>query len=822
MTESAREMYARSSQATQSCIDQVNQLFDQLQQDYQQDYQQDSPMEVTATITPITSQLTNISKQFLILKQSQRELGVYSGKVKSNQVAKQRDEVKVQSLTLENLVHQRFFLKQAIDKSSQWTVPQLLQMAQDEVSQVDKDKDKDMMASTSKEEGRGLGTGAAKESSMSMSASATDWIDAFLSRTNVTASSPPSSSYSHLDPLQHKHTLETLQSQLKERTNLQTKLSKVKTQFQSLQQNLQEKQSFLNSLPLKLKAVQQSTIGLEDSFTKFRSKNAGKDGSVVGASSVLDSLSLIGSKRQERLDLARELSGPLYTLYIQLQSYLDAASATTQGQAQPQSQGPTKDSTLSVVDIPTHTGSGASSAGAGAGTTGAIDAQVQSLLERHNKGVTLTMSTPSVVIGSTTWKSDRVTLLFSHFVKLNVVSVHVSLERGGSGSGSGSPSSLWINSLGSIALLENLFPEDDGQELPPGSGGNVVYNEQQEEEEGKDDQAPPQQQQQQPKDEDEDMEEMMEDDSGDPSLTYGKSPALSTKQQALFSIRMALKTDSKLNVKGAGGMELHPYHWLQYASGLHYAMSRSQEKCNAMHTDDAMGQLTIESTIKAVMQQLDRRIRSHATLVALVNLLETKRLQHIPIHPSLDTNKDGHIPVSRVVSWVENRDPNGGGSNKGSKSTTTRSYMVTIQRKSSTLVCRVKINAQYPSIPPLWSLQPSEQAQSQVALTSSKQGHDTESTPPPSLYDSVLGQMESKVNTLSTASTLFGQPKESWEKDVQDWILVHQLREIVTSWDTYQQSLESNSTSLKRKDSGVSSPVVGARKRRGRERRPVS
>ena len=764
-SKSASEMYACSSQATQSCIDKVNQLFSHLEQ---------PPTPEKTSAPPIVSQLTDISKKLLMLKQCQREIGLHSGKVKSNQVTKQREQVKANSLTLENLVYQRFFLLKDIDKSSQWTIPQLLQMAREESAQEQTDDSEERTA--------------------------TESIDAFLGATTATGGGAETvssaSSYSHLDPRQHTLTLEKLQHQLKERKNLQTKLSNGKTQLQSLQQSLQGKQSFLKSLPLKLKAVQQSTTGLEEAFNKFRSKN---DTTTISNKNDLNSLSLIGSKRQERLELARELSAPLYTLYIQLQCYLDGNKDTT------------KDFSLCTVNIVKQTGGGST----------AVDVQeVQSLLERHSKGVTLTMSTPTMMIGSNasggggiTWKSNRVTLMFSHFVKLNLVSVHAMCERGGSSGRGGSPSSLWMNSLGSLALLEQLFLGDDGRELPPGSCANVVYKDSQGEQEDEDERK---NQPSQPKDID--MEDL--NDAGDPSLYYGNSQMLSTKQQALYTIRMALKTDSRGPLKNTG-IELHPYHWLQYASGLHYAMPNPQglhatttlnsKKCNAV------AQLTIESTIKAVMQQLDRRIRSHTTLAALVHLLETKRPHPIPIHPSIPSNEtNGKICDSRVVSWVEKRDVK-----EPDMGTTMRYFKVTIQRKSSNLVCEVEIDAQYPSIPPLWSLQPNQQGQSKVAQTSSNHGQNTESSLLPSLYDSILGQIESKVNTLSTAPTLFGQRKELCEKDVQDWILVHQLREIVTSWDAYQESSVLNSASLKRKDNGVS-PVLGTRKRRGRERRPVS
>ena len=86
----------------------------------------------------------------------------------------------------------------------------------------------------------------------------------------------------------------------------------------------------MDGLPKRLGGVDKAILTLQNFFkgsSRRRAKAATAattDGSVTTAPSVQ---SLIGTKRSERISAELNFPAPLYTLLLQLQSYLDASSA---------------------------------------------------------------------------------------------------------------------------------------------------------------------------------------------------------------------------------------------------------------------------------------------------------------------------------------------------------------------------------------------------------------------------------------------------------------------------------------------------------------
>jgi hypothetical protein len=97
-----------------------------------------------------------------------------------------------------------------------------------------------------------------------------------------------------------------LNEEVNTRTSLETEVKICQHKAASLKQSLAAKRKLLQELPLKLHDVERASLPLQ----KFCQKS-------------LNATRKLGSKRRTCLDLAKSLSKPLYTLYYQLQSYLD-------------------------------------------------------------------------------------------------------------------------------------------------------------------------------------------------------------------------------------------------------------------------------------------------------------------------------------------------------------------------------------------------------------------------------------------------------------------------------------------------------------------
>jgi len=226
------------------------------------------------------------------------------------------------------------------------------------------------------------------------------------------------------------------------------------------------------------------------------------------------------------------------------------------------------------------------------------------------------------------------------------------------------------------------------------------------------------------------------------------------------------------------------------------------------------------------------------------------------------SNGDDHqrVTIAKLHEWIEDTDR---GTSAGDTDDGSKYYVATIRRKAATLHASVRIDVRYPAIPPLWTLQPSSSSIDGTATTTgdasgsssggggakswsdrhgtseslhgnSVVGGSDHSLPP--LYDAMLGQIEANVNTMNNDNydndddddnnnniTSMRNSCSLFRDDVEetyDWIIVHQLREIVINWDAMQQTLHDREA-VSNIDVGCQKALDGGRMRRGRDRLPI-
>lgn len=126
------------------------------------------------------------------------------------------------------------------------------------------------------------------------------------------------------EPEQHKKIIKILQNEINMRELLQRDVNLKQKELAIVKSKLHLKTQFLKGLPEKLRDVERASQPIQRFFQnqKKLSNNSAlnKNKNNNNTDSVVH---LIGSDRRTRLDMARKLSGPLYTLFVQIQSHLD-------------------------------------------------------------------------------------------------------------------------------------------------------------------------------------------------------------------------------------------------------------------------------------------------------------------------------------------------------------------------------------------------------------------------------------------------------------------------------------------------------------------
>jgi hypothetical protein len=217
--------------------------------------------------------LQHTSLQFLKLKALQR---VLLDKVRDSQVAvlEQRERHEKQLLKLENYNYLKACCQHSMQVCKGMETPELLKLCCEEL-------DTPLPASISAE---------GKD----------DILQKYL------AADPK-------DPKSRTVIVAKLHQEIAERTVLDTDLKKCQLQLANLKQSLTLKRKLLHELPHKLQDMERSSLPLQ----KFCHR------------SLNPSLKMIGSHRRTCLDLAQSLPRPLYTLFYQLQSYLDFSTSSS-------------------------------------------------------------------------------------------------------------------------------------------------------------------------------------------------------------------------------------------------------------------------------------------------------------------------------------------------------------------------------------------------------------------------------------------------------------------------------------------------------------
>ena len=210
-----------------------------------------------------------------------------------------------------------------------------------------------------------------------------------------------------------------------------------------------------------------------------------------------------------------------------------------------------------------------------------------------------------------------------------------------------------------------------------------------------------------------------------------------------------------------------PYYWCQELSGLNFPLpSSSAVDDSATSGKDGKG-IQIQTCTKAVFRQLFRRIRARKTLEAVLEFLSKRsQLYPLPIHPSMkgddSTINQPQSIKAKIHSWTED--------SKESASTI-KTYIATIKRKSSSLKATVFIDTvKYPAETPVWSLQNEDGT---------------------SGFDATLHRIECHVN--EGLDKFVRQDVET----TYDFILVHQLADIVACWDKVMSANEGGGSSSK-------------------------
>jgi len=203
-----------------------------------------------------------------------------------------------------------------------------------------------------------------------------------------------------------------------------------------------------------------------------------------------------------------------------------------------------------------------------------------------------------------------------------------------------------------------------------------------------------------------------------------------------------------------------PYHWCNYMAGLH-RLPPTQQVSSFVST-------------RVIVAELKRRVRANATLHSALQAFQRGNVPTIPDYAMASlpfTTPAGESLECKLVKFesVQDDAPLAG------------EYMATIVKNGESLKACVRIHmARYPATPPVWTLTP--------VMESIPIAGDVFPC-----YDASLAELERRVNVELLEQ--IAQDSSSLPQ-LYDWILVLQLREIMSVWPT---KTAQSSTGRKRK-----------------------
>jgi len=237
-----------------------------------------------------------------------------------------------------------------------------------------------------------------------------------------------------LDPSQKQQIIALLHQELNRRGLLQRDVKLKQQELNKITAELKNKRQILDSLPDQLAVLERASKPMQKFFSHAASNNTTED-----------SLRMIGTERSTRLEHARSLPTPLYTLFQQLQQYVDQTTS------------PSLSSSLSASSSKT------SGAGVSVGVVNAGDKNKAS--DPHQ--VLLQLPVIDVAAGNTSsGRNKRVTIHFYCFSSGDAPTGGATfITAAASGCGS---------TLNQDVLLDELFAKDSPAPLPVDSSAAAV------------------------------------------------------------------------------------------------------------------------------------------------------------------------------------------------------------------------------------------------------------------------------------------------------------------------------------------------------------
>lgn len=635
----------------------------------------DSIMSGDDESTLSTERMTPLLSNFLTLKQSQRFLGLLVNSDLDKQVSNSKKQAEESTLILQNLLYEKKHLEDEIESMKQFDSHHLLEMAKQELHLYEEGSETKNVDEVNPDE----------------------IIDAFLKPAKA------NESYSHRDISHHNSNLSKIYKETNGRGTMQKDLNAKLKEKEELERIYMEKKRFLQSVPAQVKKLEHACNFMQ----KYIKENSSDDVHME----VLPQSNL---QRKDLLDQALELSPCLYTIFVQVQSFLDAANSSSSSHAY---NGWELDIQDSSVDSGFYLGQDEK------------EAPFDMILKKSAKCLQLTIPVPHDT------KEATLKLCFEYFSHIKIVTVRCETD------GASCDELFWSGS----EILANLFEEDTGRDLPLGVAARFVF-ENTKSETG------------------EDNNDIQLEDEDDDSMEE-KEEKLSPIETAMFKIRQSLHLDQTVS---------RPFNWCQYISGIHYPKLNSEENEDI----DQLKRARLNATTRAVLQQIQRRVRSHATLLKFTNILSTCPLSLGDLPSYSETEPDTlqniltKITAFKIDSELTHQD-----------STGAKYYSLTIQKDDKEVDVSVKVECSYPSSPPMFSLQKATQFfREEVQNRSKKQKvsivKNNETFDPP-LYDEAIGGVEFAINSLQESKLFYNEKVE----ESYDYIFMHQLRFLLREWE---------------------------------------
>ena len=204
------------------------------------------------------------STMLMSIKTLQRQL-LDTLQLSTTKMETKKKELRKQTLILESITYESNHLKHQLDAYAVFPTPHLEKMAREELNDSN--------------------------------SNVNDVINTFLCGSVIK---------SHEDPKQHDAIMQKLHKEINARGTLERDVKVAHKMLGGHKKIFTDKQAFMADLPRKLDLVEKASLPLQQFFQ-------------TGTNTAT-----LTSDRRKRLDLAKSLPGPLYTLFIQLQSHLDS------------------------------------------------------------------------------------------------------------------------------------------------------------------------------------------------------------------------------------------------------------------------------------------------------------------------------------------------------------------------------------------------------------------------------------------------------------------------------------------------------------------